>query len=600
MKTGATRESQAAAPGATRAPHRGVALAAPGHGMPAVALGISSGGIGTAIGAAPRANATGLPDRLKAGIETLSGLSMDDVRVHYNSPRPAQLQALAYTRGADIHVGPGQEMHLPHEAWHVVQQKQRRVSATLQMRGTAINDDAGLEREADVMGVAAARGDSVVPDRADAARGPEAVAAASATPVVQRRLKTQLGGAGITKATDLQQIASRRVLNKDRPSDGVKGLIASSETFYLPDTLDVDLAAPQIRVLEEKKYLLGEEHHSQAWEKRTAPWSYIPKMSEAYSAIHSETPQSSEALKSRPPSAMLPLEEGLTKAVGNALLLQHKMNDYSRIAASYVKRTVKIKDAALRRQGETVFWLCIRALHDPMRYVEANLADLEQVAGIKEFARFAGVAKTPWGELLNTIASIINERHNGPVQSSAQPATPREGDEVFLPKFAADFGPKSIMLIQDGLESYVGDILAIMTARRIMKPSDQFVTDARALGKAGSPHSFKWAAAVDPERERFMRAGIAGAPAPLLVQLGDAHRERLEQVGLPAGTVAVARCEPASDAATARDPFVPLTTRSITSTNWLAWGLLAAAAAAVAVGAALWLRSGNPRPPPSK
>jgi hypothetical protein len=48
--------------------------------------------------------------------------------------------------------------------------------------------------------------------------------------------------------------------------------------------------------------------------------------------------------------------------------------------------------------------------------------------------------------------------------------------------------------------------------------------------------------------------------------------------------------EPASEAGTARDPFVTLTTRSITSTNWLAWGLLAAA---VAVGAALWLRSGK-------
>ncbi len=50
---------------------------------------------------------TGLPDNLKAGIERLSGLSMDDVKVHYNSSKPAPLQALAYTQGTDIHVGPG-------------------------------------------------------------------------------------------------------------------------------------------------------------------------------------------------------------------------------------------------------------------------------------------------------------------------------------------------------------------------------------------------------------------------------------------------------------------------------------------------------------
>lgn len=100
-------------------------------------------------------NQTGLPDELKAGVENLSGYSLDDVRVHYNSSKPAQLQALAYTQGTEIHVGPGQEKHLAHEAWHVVQQMQGRVKPTMQMKGVQINDDEGLEREADVMGVKA-------------------------------------------------------------------------------------------------------------------------------------------------------------------------------------------------------------------------------------------------------------------------------------------------------------------------------------------------------------------------------------------------------------------------------------------------------------
>ncbi|WP_197714561.1 eCIS core domain-containing protein [Nitrosomonas supralitoralis] len=69
-------------------------------------------------------NNTGLPDNLKSGIENLSGYSMDDVKVHRNSDKPDQLQAHAYAQGTDIHLGPGQEKHLPHEAWHVVQQKQ--------------------------------------------------------------------------------------------------------------------------------------------------------------------------------------------------------------------------------------------------------------------------------------------------------------------------------------------------------------------------------------------------------------------------------------------------------------------------------------------
>ena len=77
----------------------------------------------------PSPNRTGMPDQLKAGIESLSGLSMDHVRVHYNSAQPASLKALAYAQGSDIHLGPGQEKHLPHEAWHVVQQAQGRVRA---------------------------------------------------------------------------------------------------------------------------------------------------------------------------------------------------------------------------------------------------------------------------------------------------------------------------------------------------------------------------------------------------------------------------------------------------------------------------------------
>jgi len=101
-------------------------------------------------------NKTGLPNHLKSGIESLSGYSMDDVKVHYNSNKPATLQAHAFAQGTDIHLASGQEKHLPHEAWHVAQQKQGRVKPTIQMnRGVNINDDANLEKEANVMGMRA-------------------------------------------------------------------------------------------------------------------------------------------------------------------------------------------------------------------------------------------------------------------------------------------------------------------------------------------------------------------------------------------------------------------------------------------------------------
>jgi hypothetical protein len=102
-------------------------------------------------------NRTGLPDALKSGAEELSGHSLDHVRVHRNSAKPAQLDALAYAQDSEIHVAPGQEKHLPHETWHIVQQAQGRVRPTMQAKGVAINADPRLETEADRLGAAALR-----------------------------------------------------------------------------------------------------------------------------------------------------------------------------------------------------------------------------------------------------------------------------------------------------------------------------------------------------------------------------------------------------------------------------------------------------------
>ncbi|MBE9062407.1 DUF4157 domain-containing protein [cf. Phormidesmis sp. LEGE 11477] len=101
-------------------------------------------------------NRTGMPDQLKSGLEQLSGLNLSAVRVHRNSARPAQVNAHAYAQGQDIHLGPGQDQHLPHEGWHVVQQMQGRVNPTMQVGNVAINDNRALEQEADRMGAKAA------------------------------------------------------------------------------------------------------------------------------------------------------------------------------------------------------------------------------------------------------------------------------------------------------------------------------------------------------------------------------------------------------------------------------------------------------------
>lgn len=85
------------------------------------------------ISAPPSSPSHGQAGALKAGVENLSGYSPNDVKVHYNSNRPASLQAHAYAHGTNIHIAPGQERHLPQEGWHVVQQAEGRVKSTTQL-----------------------------------------------------------------------------------------------------------------------------------------------------------------------------------------------------------------------------------------------------------------------------------------------------------------------------------------------------------------------------------------------------------------------------------------------------------------------------------
>ena len=112
----------------------------------------SSSASESSVAASIMPNHTGLPDQMKTNLESMSGFDMSDVRVHRNASEPAQVGALAYTQGTNIYLGPGQEQHLGHEAWHSVQQKQGRVEVNTQFKGMDGNDDQELEKEADVMG----------------------------------------------------------------------------------------------------------------------------------------------------------------------------------------------------------------------------------------------------------------------------------------------------------------------------------------------------------------------------------------------------------------------------------------------------------------
>lgn len=101
--------------------------------------------------AAGKPNLTGIPLQMKQSFERSSGLSFDDVRVHYHSELPSRLGALAYTQGSHVYVAPGQERHLGHELGHIVQQKQGRVRATSELGGVKLNTSPAMEQEADTL-----------------------------------------------------------------------------------------------------------------------------------------------------------------------------------------------------------------------------------------------------------------------------------------------------------------------------------------------------------------------------------------------------------------------------------------------------------------
>ena len=122
----------------------------------------------------------GLPEAVRSGVEAISGISLGLVRVHYNSPEPARLNAAAFAHRGEVHLAPGQERYLAHEAWHLVQQAQGRVRPTARVTGAVrANEDAGLEAEADAMGARAVLLGS--PARA-AGRGERAAAPPAARP----------------------------------------------------------------------------------------------------------------------------------------------------------------------------------------------------------------------------------------------------------------------------------------------------------------------------------------------------------------------------------------------------------------------------------
>lgn len=178
-----------------------------------------------ALGPAAVKNNTGMPDKLKAGLEGLSGMDLSDVKVHYNSSEPRQLHALAFAKGNDIHLATGQQKHLAHEVWHVVQQKQGRVKPVRKMKGNVyLNDDPSLEKEADIMG-AKAYANSGKHYRLSLHNASSTSESASGAAPVQRKIvKVPKGGASGSTWTFIRSDATHDYYDDGLPEPSVEAL----------------------------------------------------------------------------------------------------------------------------------------------------------------------------------------------------------------------------------------------------------------------------------------------------------------------------------------------------------------------------------------
>lgn len=105
---------------------------------------------------------TTLPASMHGPVAQQYGLDASSVNIHPESEQAPAMNALAFTQGNAIHFAPGQyspetksgKELIGHELTHVVQQQQGRVgtSNNKQAKSNLINDDAGLEKEADQQG----------------------------------------------------------------------------------------------------------------------------------------------------------------------------------------------------------------------------------------------------------------------------------------------------------------------------------------------------------------------------------------------------------------------------------------------------------------
>jgi len=433
-----------------------------------------------------------LPGWIKAGTERLSGLSMDDVRVHHDSAEPAKLGALAFTRGSDIHLGPGQERHLPHEAWHVVQQKQGRVAATRQLKGMALNDQPSLEAEADRMGGQLGATFAVPASHR--------LREARATEIVQRTV--MWGNQLYTTPPPFTPVATP--------------LIESEHLYYMRD--DCWFFQGKIHIIDSiNYYILGDDHKASRFNKVWMNWKSVPHMREDLTEVPGDKGSflATLGVEDRDPAdTVLPLESAPVNSLQACLNVLNAINGLMKRAGKkgfLIKGTNPLKDSDFMDQRDEAAFIDVLAVLDPKMYsayFKKNKPDSPYYQYLK---LYHDNLKGKYLAGLKEISNAFNEIYNNLLDPKF----------AFHPDAPANLAPE-FARISKGRAVLKDMILDLSKVVGITAAS----SEGKAMAKMAAPK-----AAYDPKqtnilmnvRDKDMADNVRARKPPLLVMVGNDH-----------------------------------------------------------------------------
>ena len=244
--------------------------------------------------------------------------------------------AEAFASGDHVAFAEAPSLHTAaHEAAHVVQQR-----GGVQLKGGVGTEGDQYEQHADAVADRVVQGKSAesLLDQTSTSRSAAEAQSTGAAGPIQRKLHH--GSRTYENPASLPSGVT--------PSPLVLNLIKDKRSFYLPDNAAANFTATRLTALQEKIYLLGEQHGDGSWTARTSKWNSIAKIRED---IKGATPQSREeeaALRKAEVTIAgekieegFPLEDFHSVALGRILVIQQQLNGLKKMEGANRDRTIE-------------------------------------------------------------------------------------------------------------------------------------------------------------------------------------------------------------------------------------------------------------------